>query len=180
MNIDGLTMFNLLSPPKIRPVQILEGDSIKHSFQVYITVVIRLQQQIKAGCFHSPVGEERDTESGHPSNIKSTCPKRRRLLPTNPHSVLAQWPSRRGSSRSEKVLRKRTRWKKRFGLDGTYNPTLLRPCAEASVSVKQQKFAPCIPNKRPRVRAQVLPQNTGTQKNVFSAAIYTVLAFYGV
>lgn len=42
MNIDGLTMFNLLSPPKIRPVQILEGDSIKHSFQVYITVVICL------------------------------------------------------------------------------------------------------------------------------------------
>lgn len=42
MNTNGLTMFNLLSPPKIRPIQILKGDSIKYSFQVYVTVVIRL------------------------------------------------------------------------------------------------------------------------------------------
>lgn len=33
-----------ISPPKIRPIQILVGNPIKHSFQVYVTVVVCLQQ----------------------------------------------------------------------------------------------------------------------------------------
>lgn len=44
MNANALTMFNLLSPPKIRPIQVLVGNSVKHSLQVYVTVVVCLQQ----------------------------------------------------------------------------------------------------------------------------------------